>query len=325
MYWVDLVQFLGKNKMDKNEVKKNIWDYIGAIGTGLQGFSAPMLGDYQWGQKQQQLEAERQKFVQEQANQAAINRFLDGGMGIGQGVGITGGTIDLKTGETKLSMGLTPGAKSKQEVKTQVAKDAMGRVQKLQELIPVLDQFQGYMKAIPTGTGIEGRFQGLSMAASSPLQTNPFVATAMTQLDALRPQIARGFGDVGNLSKPEQENAKKFIPQVADNAETRSLKGLGGLTFIRNKITNAMDKSGLADDPDYLGVLNELDKRISSQFADALKLGIDGKQLSTFLGGANVKSSDIPMTKEIATILLQQSNGDKEKARKIAKDMGLKF
>jgi len=81
---VDLVHFLGKNKMDKNEVKKNIWDYIGAIGTGLQGFSAPMLGDYQWGQRQSLIQADRQKMAQEQANQAAMNRFL--------GIGGEGGT-----------------------------------------------------------------------------------------------------------------------------------------------------------------------------------------------------------------------------------------
>ena len=215
--------------------------------------------------------------------------------------------------------------KGKAEIKKDVAKNAMERVQKLQELIPVLDQFEGYMEAIPVSTGVGGRMEGLGKIITSPLQTDPFVATALTQIDALRPQIARGFGDVGNLSKPEQETAKQFIKQTADSADTRALKGLGGLTFIRRKIQNAVLKAGLQDDTNYLNTLNELDKRISDQFAKALKLGVDGERLSKFLNGAQLTTSEIPMTPKIASTILELNGNNKEKARKAAKSMGLKF
>ncbi len=289
-----------------------------AMGMGQGMTGQPYLTNFQ------EMQLKRAEANKKNTYEEAIAKFLGGNSGGNlNGMGVTGATLG-KEG-FGLTIGQTPESKSKQEIKTTVAKDAMGRVQKLQELIPVLDQFDSYLSAVPVGVGLEGRLQGLGLAASAPLQTNPFVSTAMTQLDALRPQIARGFGDVGNLSQSEQQTAKKFIPQTADNADTRILKGLGGLTFIRRKLTNASEKAGLNEDEDYQKVMGELDKRISNQFSRALELGVDGKKMSEFLGVGKIGMGDIPMTKEIATAIMKQSGGDKTKARKIAKDMGLKF
>lgn len=286
-----------------------------AMGQGMTG--QPYLTNFN------EIQLKRAEAAKKNTYEAAMAEFLQGIKGGQGGMGVTGATLG-KDG-VSLTVGQLPEAKSKQEIKTQVAKDAMGRVQKLQELIPVLDQFDSYLSAVPVGVGLEGRMQGLGLAMSAPIQTNPFVATAMTQLDALRPQIARGFGDVGNLSQSEQQTAKKFIPQTSDNADTRILKGLGGLTFIRRKLTNASEKAGLNEDTDYQKVMGELDKRISNQFSRALELGVDGKKMSDFLGVGKLGMGDIPMTKEIASAIVKQSGGNKEKARKMAKDMGLKF
>lgn len=287
-----------------------------AMGQGMTG--QPFLSNFQT------MQTKAAELAKKNTYEEAIANFLKGGsVGGANGMGVTGATLG-KDG-VSLTIGQTPGAKSNQEVKTQIAKDAMGRVQKLQELIPVLDQFEGYMDAIPVTTGVEGRVQGLGKLASSPFQNDPFVATALTQINALRPQIARGFGDVGNLSQSEQQTAKQFVKQVSDSADTRALKGLGGLTFIKNKVSNAVSKAGMENDESYTNVLGELDKRISNQFSKAINLGVDGKRLVKFLNGSGLEPSQIPMTEEIAGAILKQSGNDKEKARKAAKEMGLKF
>jgi len=53
--------------------------FLSGLGGGLSGFAAPFLGDTQWLQRQQQMEAEQQKFTQDQEAKQAFLNALNGG------------------------------------------------------------------------------------------------------------------------------------------------------------------------------------------------------------------------------------------------------
>lgn len=178
----------------------------------------------------------------------------------------------------------SPTAKGARMVDTQVKKDVMGRLAKLQELLPVLDQFDTALKSTPVGTGFQGKMAGIGTKIKGMSGVDPMSATIQANANSMLPQIARGFGDVGNLSEQEQRRAGQFVPQLTDPDDTRAVKALSGYLFIKNKITGSVKRAGLDKDPAYATSLSELNKRISNKFMEAINLGVSVDKLEKFSG-----------------------------------------
>jgi len=178
----------------------------------------------------------------------------------------------------------TPQEKQNQEVTTAVKKDAMTRLNKLKELIPVIDHFDNVMSSIETGIGLSGRFKGIGKGALAWTQIDPFVSTAFSEIKGLRPQIVRGLGDVGNLSETEQKAGEQLVPNPDDSTDTKLLKALGFYIFTKNKINNVVRNAGLEQESSFQDSLNYLNNQIKQKYNQLLQLGIDEKRIKQFLG-----------------------------------------
>jgi len=131
-------------------------------------------------------------------------------------------TVTIKTPGGTLT-GAFPN-QGKEEIATAVEKEARIRAQKLQELTKTVDFFESKINEIPSGSGLWGRLVGGRTAVEAWLQTDPKAAAYTSSVNGLRAQIARGMGDVGNLSEVEQKNAVELLPKITDNEETRQQK-----------------------------------------------------------------------------------------------------
>lgn len=114
--------------------------------------------------------------------------------------------------------------KDKNEVSGAVEKDAALRLQKLKELSKVVDFFEQKINEVPGAEGLQGRVVGGANILQAMAQTNPKIAAYQSSLEGMKALIARGLGDVGNLSEVEQRNAVKLLPNITDNLETRKQK-----------------------------------------------------------------------------------------------------
>lgn len=110
--------------------------------------------------------------------------------------------------------------------------DAKQRAIKLGELGKTIDSFAYQLKEIPAGKGAIGRLTGLASNISAAAQTDPKVAGYYAFSKGMRPQLARGLGDVGNLSEVEQKAAEHLLPLPSDNEETRVQKFKNFLDFL---------------------------------------------------------------------------------------------
>lgn len=220
-------------------------------------------------------------------------------------------TVDPISQSVSQTFGQAPQDEADMSVKTQLRKDVLGRMGKLQELLPLLDNFEAQLNSIPVGKGFQGKAQGMMAELKGMANTDPFAASTMSQLDALRPQIARSFGDVGNLSQTEQATAKKFMPTVSDSADTRTVKVLSGLLFLKRKLETSAKDAGLDNSPEYQEKFSSLNNRIKQSFTKALEMGVSGKRLKEFAGKDVLNSLGVKKFKNESSInkyLL--SNGD---------------
>lgn len=110
--------------------------------------------------------------------------------------------------------------------------DAKQRAIKLGELGKTIDSFAYQLNEIPAGKGAIGRLTGLASNISAAAQTDPKVAGYYAFSKGMRPQLARGLGDVGNLSEVEQKAAEHLLPLPSDNEETRVQKFKNFLDFL---------------------------------------------------------------------------------------------
>ena len=206
------------------------------------------------------------------------------------GMALKSMTVDPIAQKISQTYGQSPEAEADMQVKTATRKDALGRMGKLQELLPLLDNFESQLDAIPVGSGVSGKFQGLSAVAQGAINKDPFAAATMSQLEALRPQIARAFGDVGNLSQTEQEAARKFMPELSDSQDTRKVKIVSGLLFLKRKLEQGARNAGVSDDPEYQQKFGLLNQRLRSSLRGALEAGASPKKLAKFAGADVLKS-----------------------------------
>lgn len=133
--------------------------------------------------------------------------------------------------------------------KSQAEKDAENRQMKMKELGKTIDSFAYQMAQIPSERGLPGRITGLGGEISGRLQIDPKIAAYQSFAKGLRPQLARGLGDVGNLSEVEQKAAENLLPSISDNTETRILKFKNFLDYlsIRGIAVEDMDLPHIKD------------------------------------------------------------------------------
>lgn len=138
---------------------------------------------------------------------------------------------------------LTGQQKADIQVNTAAKKDTAVRDKKLGGLMQAVDYFDKKINEIPVGTGVTGRLQGVGKQVEGWLQTDPKAAAYMASLQGMRSQIARGLGEVGNLSEYEQKYAVKLLPNLSDNAETRKQKLINFRDYINQKLGSTTKSS----------------------------------------------------------------------------------
>jgi hypothetical protein len=120
-------------------------------------------------------------------------------------------------------------------IETAVNKESAIRQRKLDELVKGISFFEQKINEIPVGSGLHGRIMGLIKLGEAKLQTDPKAAAYVTSVSGMRAQIARGLGDVGNLSEYEQQVAIDLLPKLTDNEETRQQKMLNFRDYVKAK------------------------------------------------------------------------------------------
>lgn len=197
-------------------------------------------------QKQQELSAQ-QAFE----NQLAVSKFaLDqkkfDAMANGSGMPVftvgSDGNLQQVGAVPKGSRVLTPSAmmtpqeKANIQVDTAAKTDLAVRDKKLAGLMQAVDFFDKKISELPIGSGMQGRVEGIGQQLSGWLQTNPKAAAYMANIQGMRSQIARGLGEVGNLSVYEQKYAVNLLPKLTDNAETRAAKLQNFRDYINQRL-----------------------------------------------------------------------------------------
>ncbi|MCR4313284.1 MAG: hypothetical protein NUV58_03485 [Candidatus Roizmanbacteria bacterium] len=158
----------------------------------------------------------------------------------------------------------------------------------------------------------KGRIAGLGTGFMSAMGGNQPLRTYADARESSRATLARAFGDVGNLSKPEQENAIKLLPTARSTSE----EAVAGFQALREKL-------GLTTKN-----VNIDKKKSGNVLYDAVK-GIPGA--NALLGGApnvaqdigtsirasrelpEIKSSE-EIAKEVENLAVNETNPEKKKA-----------
>lgn len=203
-----------------------------AFGEGLTG--RPFLTNIQRmqeGNAQRAFEQwkERQGSVQNQEMLAN----LTSGLGTNQGnIGLTGYTVNPATGNINLTYGQTPEAKAQEEARTAALKESMtnlGKAERLETIgKTVKDQWLATSpyKGLVTKTGLVpalGAWDVLKKGVgATDAQRRDQAYSSFVQ--GIRAQLARGMGDVGNLSEYEQRAVIQLIPNLMDSYESGILK-----------------------------------------------------------------------------------------------------
>lgn len=252
---------------------------LSILGQTLQGIAAPFAAAYQGGtgydqlriqQQNEQADLEFQKYL---ADKQYKQQLLATGKSI-YTMGPDGGLMTLGS-VPKGSQVIPPASlmtadeKTEQAAKETMLKDKTTRANKLNELNKVVDYFENKINAIPSGSGLQGRLRGMGLAVEGALQTNPDVAAYQANVEGLRSQIARGLGEVGNLSEGEQKYASKLLPSITDNAETRAKKLSNFRDYIKTKLGNS-EKSPVVND-------------FTSQINKAKSLGYSEEEIQAYL------------------------------------------
>jgi hypothetical protein len=212
--------------------------------------SQAMLSDSRggWGQPYQQPnitlggrqfsynpELQRQQIMN---NMAAMAPFM-AMQGGGQGLGVTGMTIGA-SGKPSIQIGETPEMKIENQAKAAQAKEAqlmIGKANRLEDIgNTVKDEWlkTSPYKGFITKTGL------VPLLGTWDIIKKGFGATESQRQDqvyadfvkGIRAQLARGMGDVGNLSEYEQKAVLDLLPRLTDSYElgVKRFEQLGALT-----------------------------------------------------------------------------------------------
>jgi hypothetical protein len=212
----------------KDEKDLNILD---RIGMGLSGFA---------GQEPSEIRAKAQANARKNTYEQAVAEFLSGARGGGinaNGMGITGATMG-KEG-VNLTIGATPLAKAEEAAQTAQIKErevAIGKAERLKTVGQSIEK--SWLKTSPykgaiTKTGLVpvlGMWDIVKKGAGATSAQRQDQAYA-SFISGVRAQLARGMGDVGNLSEYEQRAVIQLVPSLMDSLESGQLK-LGQLAQL---------------------------------------------------------------------------------------------
>jgi len=183
--------------------------------------------------------------------------------------------------------GMTPNQASQAGFR-QITAGQLEKVQKITAVHRIMARVESLMEEVIPKKETIGRLGGLGREASAALQiTNRGQKLAVLRdfVAANKAQVAKALGEVGNLSQTEQEDVIKGFGAIGD---------AGPKAWMQFKL-------------------------LQDTFEDA-KSNAFGVQ-----GTAGKPTKNKILTKEKAIEFLQKSGGDKDKARKMAKDEGYIF
>ncbi len=126
------------------------------------------------------------------------------------------------------------------EVESAQRKESKIRESKLVELNKKINFFEQKINEIPGGNGVSGVATGLMQKAGAISGLNTKAKAYQASVDGLKTQIARGLGEVGNLSKTEQDNAVELLPNITDTLDVRNQK----IQNFRDFVANSLNKTG---------------------------------------------------------------------------------
>ena len=205
------------------------------------------------GKIKKEIELETGKDKLKQAT--AFIRVLQGGDTLGgaekkSGIGITGYDLDPISGDLKVKFGQTPETEVQQQAQTAKAKEREIAISKAERLQVVGESAKKqWLKTSPYGGAITrtglvpvlGQWDILKKGiGATSAQRQDQVYSDFVQ--GIRAQLARGMGDVGNLSEYEQRAVIRLIPNLYDSYETGMLK-LGQLGQLVEDIKATRGKS----------------------------------------------------------------------------------
>lgn len=105
--------------------------------------------------------------------------------------------------------------------------DNQKAIQKLDTTLTTVNQLENeFSKLNKSESGIAARVGGLArgIGAATGIDQDPALRNYDSMRKGVRSLIAKTFGEVGNLSEPEQENAIRLIPSIYDSAEEAAYK-----------------------------------------------------------------------------------------------------
>lgn len=217
-----------------NPFLQGLGKFVQGVALGPEGLADLRIRQQQLAQQQAEFQAQ-QKYQEWQMSQKSEQMpvyTIDPTSGEMRGVGI----VPKGAKVISPSMMYSPEQKADIQVSTAARKDEGVRNQKLKGLMGTIDFFEQKIGEIPAGAGLMGRIKGSKTAIEGMLQTNPDAAAYMASVEGMRSQIARGLGEVGNLSEYEQKYAVRLLPGITDNAETRAKKIQNFRDYITKKI-----------------------------------------------------------------------------------------
>jgi hypothetical protein len=199
----------------------------GLMAAGGQNPMANVVAARELAQKQQAAEAQ-QAFMKMFGNFTPSNN----------GMGITGITVGAD-GKPSVTIGQTPEAKAEQEAKIAQVKEretAIGKAERLKTVGETIGK--QWLKTSPykgaiTKTGLVpllGMWDVIKKGAGATSAQRNDQAYA-NFVAGVRAQLARGMGDVGNLSEYEQRAVIQLVPNLMDSHESGMLK-LGQLAQL---------------------------------------------------------------------------------------------
>lgn len=135
-------------------------------------------------------------------------------------------------------------AKAAQQKGTDLDADQEKGLRKLSTAEGLMDMtFKMAVEFNNSNIGWEARLSGAGRTLMANLGHDPNVKTFNDLRDGTRSLIARTFGEVGNLSEPEQQNALKLMPDAGDTPVELETK-YNALKYLLNRV-----RSGIIETP----------------------------------------------------------------------------
>jgi hypothetical protein len=296
---------------------------LSLLGKSLTGIAAPFVGDTQWLQnetaqqlRQQQADQEFQALLMKNAMQKqALAQKKSSREGFAAEIkdmeskGYNKILYQTADGEYGARWQQDPQFKADLAVQTKVKSAAAANLNSAMQYSPTLIDLLNRSSNLPEANNVpEAMVRGF---AATKLQTDPFVASYMQDLEANAPGINKFLGDTANIAVAEREVAKSLFPKTGNTTETNILKRAALANSIYAGTLSKIKNTGL-DKEQYAGYVDTLKSLADSERLKAIKAGIPEKKLSEYL--------DNSMSKYLKKEANDTSNSGGNRAGKLNKD-----